>query len=205
MWIVRLALRRPYTFVVLSMLIALLGIASAIETPKDIFPEINIPVVSVVWTYTGLTPTEMQDRIVTVSERALTTTVNDMEHTESESYTGVSVIKIFFQPGVQIDLAVAQVTAIMQTILRTLPPGSYPPFVLKYDASSVPILQLGLSGQGLSESDLYDDGLQFIRPRLANVKGASVPLPYGGKVKQVMVDLDIYRRWTLARRSRSRT
>ena len=190
MWIVRLALRRPYTFVVLSMLIALLGIASAIETPKDIFPEINIPVVSVVWTYTGLTPTEMQDRIVTVSERALTTTVNDMEHTESESYTGVSVIKIFFQPGVQIDLAVAQVTAIMQTILRTLPPGSYPPFVLKYDASSVPILQLGLSGQGLSESDLYDDGLQFIRPRLANVKGASVPLPYGGKVKQVMVDLD---------------
>jgi len=150
MWIVRLALRRPYTFVVLSMLIALLGIASAIETPKDIFPEINIPVVSVVWTYTGLTPTEMQDRIVTVSERALTTTVNDMEHTESESYTGVSVIKIFFQPGVQIDLAVAQVTAIMQTILRTLPPGSYPPFVLKYDASSVPILQLGLSGQGLS-------------------------------------------------------
>ena len=190
MWIVRLALRRPYTFVVLSMLIALLGIASAIETPKDIFPAINIPVVSVVWTYTGLTPTEMQDRIVTVSERALTTTVNDMEHTESESYTGVSVIKIFFQPGVQIDLAVAQVTAIMQTILRTLPPGSYPPFVLKYDASSVPILQLGLSGQGLSESDLYDDGLQFIRPRLANVKGASVPLPYGGKVKQVMVDLD---------------
>jgi multidrug efflux pump subunit AcrB len=190
MWIVRLALRRPYTFVVLSMLIALLGIASAIATPKDIFPEINIPVVSVVWTYTGLTPTEMQDRIVTVSERALTTTVNDMEHTESESYTGVSVIKIFFQPGVHIELAVAQVTAIMQTILRTLPPGSFPPFVLKYDASSVPILSLALSGQGLSESDLYDDGLQFIRPRLADVKGASVPLPYGGKVKQVMVDLD---------------
>ena len=190
MWIVRLALRRPYTFVVLSMLIALLGIASAIEAPKDIFPSIDIPVVSVVWTYTGLTPTEMQDRIVTPCERALTTTVNDMEHTQSESYSGVSVIKVFFQPGVKIELAVAQVTAIVQTILRALPPGSFPPFVLKYDASSVPILQLALSGQGLTESDLYDDGLQFIRPRLANVKGASVPLPYGGKVKQVMVDLD---------------
>ncbi len=190
MWIVRLALRRPYTFVVLSLLIALLGIGAAVEAPKDIFPEINIPVVTVVWTYTGLTPTEMQARIVTVSERALTTTVNDMEHTESTSYSGVSIIKIFFQPNVQIATAVAEVTSIMQTILRVLPPGSFPPFILKYDASSVPIVQLALSGQGLSEADLYDDGTQFIRPRLANVKGASVPLPYGGKVKQVMVDLD---------------
>ena len=190
MWIVRLALRRPYTFVVLCMLIALLGIGAALETPKDIFPSINIPVVTVVWTYSGLTPTEMEGRVVTVCERALTTTVNDMEHTESQSYQGVAIVKVFFQPNVQIDLAVAQVTAIVQTILRVLPPGSFPPFVLKYDASSVPIVELGLSGEGLSEADLYDDGLQFIRPRLANVKGASVPLPYGGKVKQVMVDTD---------------
>jgi multidrug efflux pump subunit AcrB len=190
MWIVRLALRRPYTFVVLSLLIGLLGIGAAIETPKDIFPYINIPVATIIWTYSGLTPTEMQGRVVTVCERALTTTVNDMEHTESQSYQGISVIKVYFQPDVKIDLALAQITSIVQTILRTMPPGSYPPFVLKYDASSVPILQLGLSGQGLSEADLYDDGLQFIRPRLANVKGASVPLPYGGKVKQVMVDAD---------------
>jgi len=190
MWIVRLALRRPYTFVVLSALIALLGIGSAIETPKDIFPYINIPVVTIVWTYTGLTPAEMSGRVVTVCERALTTTVNDMEHTESESYQGVAIIKVFFQPSVNVDLALAQVTAIVQTILRVLPPGTFPPFVIKYDASSVPILQLALSGPGLSEADLYDDGLQFIRPRLANVKGASVPLPFGGKVKQVMVDTD---------------
>ncbi|MDE1163280.1 MAG: efflux RND transporter permease subunit [Acidobacteriaceae bacterium] len=190
MWIVRLALRRPYTFVVLSLLIALLGIGSAIETPKDIFPYINIPVITVVWTYSGLTPAEMQGRVVTVAERALTTTVNDMEHTESQSYQGVSVIKIFFQPNVKVELAFSQVTAVMQTILRVLPPGAFPPFVIKYDASSVPILQLALSGKGLTEADLYDDGLQFVRPRLANVKGASVPLPFGGKVKQVMVDTD---------------
>jgi CzcA family heavy metal efflux pump len=190
MWIVRLALRRPYTFVVLSMLIALLGIGSAIEAPKDIFPYINIPVVTIVWTYSGLTPTEMEGRVVTPCERALTTTVNDMEHTESESYQGVSIIKVYFQPAVKVELALAQVTSIVQTILRALPPGAFPPFVIKYDASSVPILQLGLSGKGLSEADLYDDGLQFIRPRLANVKGASVPLPFGGKAKQVMVDTD---------------
>ncbi len=190
MWIVRLALRRPYTFVVLCLLIALLGIGCALETPKDIFPNINIPVVTIVWTYNGLTPTEMDGRIVTVCERALTTTVNDMEHTESQSYQGVAVVKVFFQPNVKVELALAQVTAVVQTILRVLPPGSFPPFVLKYDASTVPVLELGLSGQGLSEADLYDDGTQFIRPRLANVRGASVPLPYGGKVKQVMVDTD---------------
>ena len=190
MWIVRLALRRPYTFVVVSLLIFVLGIGSAIEAPKDIFPYIDIPVVTIVWSYTGLTPTEMEGRIVTVCERALTTTVNDIEHTESESYQGVSVIKVYFQPTVQVDLAVSQVTAIVQTILRVLPPGSFPPNILKYDASSVPIVQLGLSGEGLNEQDLYDLGLSFIRPRLATVKGASVPLPYGGKVRQVMVDAD---------------
>ena len=190
MWIVRLALRRPYTFVVVSMLIALLGIGSAIETPKDIFPYINIPVITVIWSYTGLTPTEMEGRIVTVCERALTTTVNDMEHTESQSYQGVSLIRIYFQPTVNVAVAQAQVTSIVQTILKVLPPGETPPLVIKYDASSVPILDLALGGEGLSESDLFDDGLQFVRPRLANVEGASVPLPYGGKVKQVMVDAD---------------
>ena len=190
MWIVRLALRRPYTFVVVSLLICVLGIGSAVEAPKDIFPYIDIPVVTIVWSYTGLTPNEMEGRIVTVCERALTTTVNDIEHTESESYQGVSVIRVYFQPTVKVELAVSQVTAIVQTILRVLPPGSFPPNILKYDASSVPIVQLGLSGEGLSEQDLYDLGLSFIRPRLATVKGASVPLPYGGKVRQVMVDAD---------------
>ena len=190
MWIVKLALRRPYTFVVLSLLIFLLGIGSAIEAPKDIFPYIDIPVVTIVWTYTGLPPDEMEGRIVTVCERALTTTVNDIEHTESESYQGVSVIKVFFQPTVKVELAISQVTSIVQTILRVLPPGTFPPAIVKYDASSVPILQLGLSGQGLNEEDLYDLGLSFIRPRLATVKGASIPLPDGGKVRQIMVDTD---------------
>ena len=190
MWIVRLALRRPYTFVVLSLLILLLGIGSAIETPKDIFPYINIPVVTVVWSYTGLTPTEMEGRIVTPCERGLTTTVNDIEHLESETYQGISVIHVYFQPTAKIELAIAQVTALVQTILRILPPGTFAPNIVKFDASSVPIVQLALSGQGLSEADLYDDGTSFVRPRLATVKGASVPLPYGGKVKQVMVDAD---------------
>jgi multidrug efflux pump subunit AcrB len=190
MWIVKLALRRPYTFVVLSLLIFLLGIGSAIETPKDIFPYIDIPVVTIVWTYSGLPPNEMEGRIVTVCERALTTTVNDIEHTESESYQGVSVIKVFFQPSVKVELAISQVTSIVQTVLRVLPPGTFPPAIVKYDASSVPILQLGLSGDGISEEDLYDLGLSFIRPRLATVRGASVPLPYGGKVRQIMVDTD---------------
>ncbi len=190
MWIVRLALRRPYTFVVLSMLILLLGIGSAVEAPKDIFPYINIPVVTIVWTYGGLTPNEMEGRVITVCERALTTTVNDIEHTESESYQGTGVIRVFFQPSVKVELALSQITAIVQTILRILPPGTTPPLIIKYDASSVPILQLGMEGQGLTESDLYDLGISFVRPGLATVKGASVPLPYGGKVKQIMVDTD---------------
>ena len=190
MWIVRLALRRPYTFVVVSILIFLLGIGSAIVAPKDIFPYIDIPVVTIVWSYTGLTPNEMEGRVVTVCERALTTTVNDIEHTESESYQGVSVVRVYFQPTVKVELALSQITAIVQTILRQLPPGIFPPNILKYDASSVPIVQLALSGEGLSEEDLYDYGLSFIRPRLATVQGASIPLPYGGKVRQIMVDTD---------------
>ena len=190
MWIVHLALRRPYTFVVFSILVLVFGAIAAIVTPKDIFPYIDIPVVSVVWTYSGLTPDDMEKRVVTVCERAMTTTVNDIEHMESESYAGVSVIRVYFQPKVKVELAVSQVTAIVQTILRVLPPGIFPPNILKYDASSVPILQLGLSGQGLTEQDLYDLGLNFIRTRLATVQGASVPLPWGGKSRQIMVDLD---------------
>src|ERR1700735_2334484 len=190
MWIVRLALRRPYTFVVVSVLMLLFGIGTCVEAPKDIYPYINIPVVTIVWSYNGLPPQEMEGRIVTVCERALTTTVNDIEHTQSESYQGVSVIRVFFQPNVKVELAMAQITAIVQTVLRVLPPGTFPPNILKYDASSVAMLQLGLSGQGLTEEDLYDLGLSFIRPRLANVEGASVPLPYGGKVRQVQVDAD---------------
>ena len=190
MWIVKLALRRPYTFVVVSILIFLLGIGSAILAPKDIFPYIDIPVVTIVWTYSGLTPNEMEGRVVTVCERALTTTVNDIEHTESESYQGVSVIRVYFQPSVKVELALAQITSIVQTILRTLPPGTFPPAIIKYDASSVPIVQLALSGEGITEESLYDLGLSFIRPRLATVQGASIPLPYGGKVRQVQVDTD---------------
>ncbi|SEC61549.1 efflux RND transporter permease subunit [Terriglobus roseus] len=190
MWIVRLALRRPYTFVVVSLLMLLLGIGTAVEAPKDIYPYINIPVVTIVWSYGGLPPSEMEGRIVTVCERALTTTVNDIEHTSSESYQGVSVIRVYFQPNVKVELAMSQITAVVQTILRTLPPGTFPPNILKYDASSVPIVQLALAGQGIKEEDLYDLGQAFIRPRLANVKGASIPLPYGGKVRQVQVDAD---------------
>src|SRR6201985_897809 len=190
MWIVRLALRRPYTFVVLSLLIFLLGVGTCVEAPKDIYPYINIPVVTIVWSYSGLPPQEMEGRIVTICERALTTTVNDIEHPQSESYQGVSVIRVFFQPTVKVELALSQITAVVQTILRVLPPGTFPPNILQYDASSVPIVQLGLSGQGLTEEDLYDLGLSFIRPRLANVQGASVPLPWGGKVRQVQVDVD---------------
>jgi multidrug efflux pump subunit AcrB len=190
MWIVKLALRRPYTFVVVSMLMLLFGTATCVEAPKDIYPYINIPVITIVWSYNGLPPQEMEGRIVTICERALTTTVNDIEHTQSESYQGVAVIRVFFQPNVKVELAMSQITAVVQTILRVLPPGTFPPNILKYDASSVPIVQLGLSGQGLTEEDFYDLGLSFIRPRLANVKGASIPLPYGGKVRQVQVDVD---------------
>ena len=190
MWIVHLALRRPYTFVVFSVLVLILGAVFSVVTPKDIFPYINIPVVSIVWVYGGLTPDEMEKRMVTVCERALTTTVNDIEHIESQSYEGVSVIRVFFQPKVKVELSVAQITAIVQTILRVLPPGTFPPNIVKYDAASVPVLQLGLSGEGLTEQDLFDLGLNFIRTRLATVQGASVPLPWGGKFRQIMVDID---------------
>ena len=190
MWIVRLALRRPYTFVVMSMLIAVLGGISMFTMQKDIFPYINIPVVSLVWQYTGLPPIDMANRVVTVSERAMTTTVNDIEHIESTSYNGVAVVKVFFQPNVKVETAIAQITSIVQTILRILPPGIFAPAVVKYDASSVPILQLSMSSDSLSEQELFDLGQNFVRTRLATVQGASLPLPYGGKVRTIMVDVD---------------
>ncbi len=190
MWIVRLALRRPYTFIVMSCLMILLGIGAMVTMPVDIFPHIDIPVVSVVWSYTGISPEEMEKRIITITERAMTTTVNDIEHIESQSYNGVSIIRLYFQPNVKIDMAVAQVTAICQTLLRILPPGTMPPNVLKYDASAVPVLQLGLSSPVLSEQAIADIGLNFIRTQLATVQGASVPVPYGGKYREVMVDLN---------------
>jgi multidrug efflux pump subunit AcrB len=190
MWIVRLALRRPYTFVVAAILLLILGPVSILRTPTDIFPNIDIPVVSVLWNYTGLSPEDMGNRIVYQYERVLTTTVNDIEHIESQSLNGIGVVKIFFHPGVNIGNAVAQVTAVSQTLLRQLPPGTTPPLIIQYNASSVPIIQLALSGQGLSEQQLGDLGLNFIRTGLITVPGAAIPYPYGGKQRQVQVDLD---------------
>jgi CzcA family heavy metal efflux pump len=190
MWIVRLALRRPYTFVVLAILILMLGTLAILNTPKDIFPNIDIPVVSVVWSYDGLSAQQMADRIVTPNERAMTTTVNDIEHIESQSLDGIAVIKVFFHQAANISTALAQMTSISQTLLRQLPPGTTPPLIISYSASSVPILQIGLSGSGLSEQELYDLGNNFIRTQLANIEGASVPFPYGGKQRQIEVDLN---------------
>ena len=191
MWIVRLALRRPYTFAVLALLLLVLGPIAIVETPTDIFPNINIPVVAMIWNYTGLSPEQMANRIVFLSERTLTTTVNNIEHIESQSLNGIAVIKIFFQPNVNIADANAQVTAIAQTQLRQLPQGTTPPLILQYSASSVPIIQLGLSGQGLSEQQLNDFGLNFIRTQLVTIPGAGIPYPYGGKQRQVQVDLNL--------------
>jgi multidrug efflux pump subunit AcrB len=190
MWIVELALRRPYTFVVMAVLIAILGGVAIVSMPVDIFPYIDIPVVSIVWTYTGISPEEMEKRVVTVFERSTTTTVNDIEHIESQSYNGVAIVRIFFHPGSRVEMAVAQVTAVSQAVLRTLPPGIYPPNIIKYDASSVPILQLGLQGKSLTEQQLYDFGQNFLRTQLATIRGAAVPSPYGGKYRQIMVDLN---------------
>jgi len=189
-WIVRLALRRPYTFVVMSILIAVLGGISIVQMQKDIFPYIDIPVVSVIWSYTGLQPDDMANRVVNVSERAMTTTVNDIEHIESTSYNGVAIIRLYFQPDAKVEMAIAQVTSIVQTILRILPPGIFPPAAVKYDASSVPILQLSVDSKSLSEQELYDYAQNFIRVPLATVQGASIALPYGGKVRNVMVDIN---------------
>ncbi|HYL12327.1 MAG TPA: efflux RND transporter permease subunit [Terriglobales bacterium] len=190
MWIVRLALRRPYTFVVVALLLLVLGPIVILRTPTDIFPNINIPVVSVLWNYGGLNAQEMSDRIVSQTERALTTTVDDIQHIESQSLNGIAVVKVFFQPNVRIEKALAQITAISQTQLRQLPPGTTPPLIITYSASTVPILQLALSGQRLSEQQLFDLGVNFLRTRLVTIPGVAIPWPYGGKQRQVEVDLD---------------
>jgi multidrug efflux pump subunit AcrB len=188
--IVRLALARPYTFVVMAILVMIFGVLSAVRTPTDIFPNIGIPVISAVWSYTGLPPDDMSGRIVTVYERVLSTTVNDIEHIESQSLPGTGVVKIFFQPTVDISAAQAQVTSISQTILKQLPPGVTPPIILAYNASSVPIIQLALSSDKLSQTELFDLAQNFIRPALATVPGAQLPYGYGGAARQVQIDLD---------------
>src|SRR4051794_1349910 len=190
MWIVRLALRRPYTFVVVALLIAVLGIGSILRMQTDIFPSINIPVITVIWGYGGLSPTEMQDRITTVVERAMTTTVANIEHIESQSLRGTSVIKIYFQPGADVTSAVAEVTAINQTLIKALPPGITPPLILRYNAADVPVIQLSLGSQTLSQQEISDLGNNFVRSQLVTVQGASVSVPYGGKTRVVNVDLD---------------
>ena len=190
MWIVQLALRRPYTFIVLAIVILLLGVFAILRTPTDIFPDIRIPVVAVIWRYTGLSPEEMATRLVLGSERNAQTTVNDVAHTESQSLSGTAVVKYFFQPGVKEEMSFAQITGVSQTALRQAPPGTNPPFILAYNASSVPILQLALSSPSLSEAELFDLGNNIIRTGLATVNGASMPYPYGGLQRQVQVDLD---------------
>ena len=190
MWIVKLALRRPYTFTVMAILILVMGGIAIFRTPTDIFPNIDIPVVSIIWNYNGLVPEDMSNRIVSVTERSMTTTVDNIEHIESQSLNGVAVVKVFLQPTASVERAIAQITAISQTQLRQLPAGTTPPLVIAYSASSVPVMQLALSGQGLSEQRLNDYGLNFIRTQLITVPGASVPYPYGGKQRQVQVDLN---------------
>src|SRR5271170_4403062 len=190
MWIVRLALARPYTFVVLALVILLLTPVVLLRTPTDIFPEINIPVISLVWNYAGLEPQEMEQRITSNSERAVTTLVNDVEHIESQSLNGIAVVKIYFQPTANVQVALAQTTAIVQTILKSLPPGTTPPLVAIFSASTVPVIQIGLTSDSLSEQQLFDFGNNFIRTQLATVQGAALPFPYGGKQRLVSVDID---------------
>src|SRR2546423_6492932 len=191
MWIVRLALRRPYTFVVTALALLLLTPLVLLKTPTDIFPAINIPVISIIWQYTGLDAQEVEQRIVYNHERSLSATVNDVEHVESSSFNGVGVIKVFLQPGASVDAGVAQVTAIAQTILRQMPPGQTPPLVIRYNASTVPILQYSVASKKLSEQEVYDMSQNQIRVGLSTVRGVSMPWPYGGKTRLVCVDLDL--------------
>jgi multidrug efflux pump subunit AcrB len=191
MWIVWLALRRPYTFVVMAILIAILGVTAIVTMPVDIFPYIDIPIVAVLWQYSGLSPEEMEKRVVTSFERNLTSNVNDIEHIESQSYNNIAVVRIYFHPNVQVDMAVAQVNSQMQSAIRQMPPGMFPANILKYDAASVPVLQLGLSSKTMREQEIFDWGQNFIRTPLGTVQGASVSYPFGGKNRSVMVDLNL--------------
>src|SRR5258708_3992411 len=190
MWIVRLAVKRTYTCGVMSILTLIMGTLAMFPPPNDIFPNINIPVVSIIWNYNGLVPEDMADRIVSITERALTTTVDNIEHIESQSLYGIAVVKVFLQPNANIQQGIAQITAVSQTQLKQLPAGSTPPLILAASASRMPVLPLALSVQNLSEQELNDYGLNFIRTQLITVPGASVPYPYGGKQRQVQVDLN---------------
>jgi multidrug efflux pump subunit AcrB len=187
--LVRIALNRPYTFVVLALLLLIIGPMSAMRTPVDIFPDIRIPVIGVIWQYTGLPPDQMAGRITTQYQRILTTTVNDIEHITANSYYGIGIVKIFFQPYVDIRTANAQVTSVSQTILKQMPPGATPPLIINYTASTVPIVQLALSGEGLTEQILGDIAINQLRTPLVTVPGAAIPYPYGGKQPQIQVDL----------------
>ena len=190
MWIVRLALKKPYTFVVMGILIAILGVVTIFRMPMDIFPEIQIPVVAVIWTYTGISPDEMETRVVGNYERVLVSTVSDIEHIESQSLNGISVVKIFLQEGANIDSAISQVVATSQQVLRSMPPGIFPPLVMRYNAANVPIVQVSLGSSVLNEQQLFDYATNGLRPGMATVPGAQVPYPYGGTVRQIMVDID---------------
>src|SRR5437660_2211368 len=190
MWIVRLALRRPYTFVVMSIAIVLLGLFAILKMPTDIFPEVDIPVISVIWRYDGMPADEMESRIIRNYEGICTTTVNDIEHIESQSILGEGIVRIYFQPGAKIEEAEAQVAAISQTSLKQMPPGITPPLIMRYSASTVPIIWLSLGSNTLPDQQLFDVTNQFLRNDLATVQGAMLPWPYGGKQRQVMVDLE---------------
>src|SRR6478609_5340558 len=202
MWLVRVALQRPYTFVVMSLLIIVMGVLSILKMPTDIFPNVDIPVISVIWNYGGLPPDDMERRVTANFERFLTTVVNDIDHVESQTLTGTSIIKIYFQPQANIAEAVAQVTAISQTAVRTMPPGATPPLVIRYSASNVPILQVALGSETLGEQQLFDMGVNFVRADIVTVPGVQMPYPYGGKQRQIMIDIDAKRlyAWGLSAR-----
>src|SRR5678815_5062917 len=190
MWLIRTALRRPYTFVVMAMLIAIGGVLSFRATPTDIFPSINIPVISVLWRYGGLQPEDVEKRIVNNFERFLTTIVSDIDHMESLSVTGQAIIKIYLQPGSDVSQAIAQTTAISQSAVRSMPPGTVPPLIMQYSATAVPIMQIAMESDTLSEQQLFDYGINYVRSEIATIPGAQIPYPYGGKQRQIMVDID---------------
>jgi multidrug efflux pump subunit AcrB len=190
MWIVNVALKRPYTFIVMAIMILLATPFVLLTTPVDVLPEIDIPVVSIIWNYTGLSAQDMANRITSVNERSLTTTVNNIEHIESQSLQGIAIIKLFLQPTANIQTAIAQTVAVEQAQLKQMPPGATPPLVISYSASSIPVIQLGLSSPKQSEQDLNDTALNFLRPQLVTIPGAAVPYPYGGKTRLISVDLD---------------
>src|SRR5579883_330208 len=190
MWIVRVALNRPYTFIVVSVLILILSGVAILQTPVDIFPSIDIPVIGIVLGYTGLSPQDMQDRLASVMQRTMTNTVTDVDHFEAQSYHGIAVVKVFLQPKANLFGDIAEVTSAANSAIRGMPPGTTPPFLLPYDAADVPILQIGLSSKSLSEQQLTDLGVNFLRPRLTTVPGIELPAPYGGRQRMVTVDLD---------------